>query len=126
MFAIIGALLFFVIAIMTLLVALGLPLGEFTMGGQYIVLPPKFRVMAWVSLLIQVFAIIIVLQAGGIMPLIFSVRVTRLVCYFFAGYLTLNTVMNLSSKSKKERLVMTPLSIIAAICFWVTAIGMVQ
>lgn len=124
MFAIIGAVIFLVIAIMTLLVALGFPLGAFTMGGHYTVLPPRLRIMAWVSLLIQVFAIVIVLQAGGVLPLMFSVRVTRFVCYIFAGYLTLNTVMNLFSKSKKEQFIMTPLSIIAAICFFVTAIGM--
>ena len=34
----------------------------------------------------------------------------------------LNTVMNCISKSKKEKVVMTPLSLISAICFWVTAL----
>jgi hypothetical protein len=28
--------------------------------------------------------------------------------------------MNLASKSRKERLIMTPLSLIAAVCFWIT------
>jgi hypothetical protein len=46
----------------------------------------------------------------------------RGVCYFFAAYLILNTVMNILSKSKKERLVMTPLSLVTAICFGFTAI----
>ena len=35
MFSILGAVLFGVIAIMTVLVAYDLPLGEFTMGGQH-------------------------------------------------------------------------------------------
>jgi hypothetical protein len=124
MFALIGASLFFAIAIMTTLVALGLPLGEFTMGGQYRVLPRKFRIMAVVSVVIQLFALVIVLQAGGFLPLWFSPRTTRYICFFFAAYLSLNTVMNLSSKSKKEKFVMTPLSLIAAICYWIVAIGM--
>lgn len=113
MFAIIGALIFLIMAITTLPVALVFPLSELTMGGQYTVLPSRFRVMARVSLLIQVFAITIVLQAGGIVPLIFSVHVPRFVWYVFAGYLTLDTVMNLSSKSKKERFAMTPLPVFA-------------
>jgi hypothetical protein len=46
----------------------------------------------------------------------------RGVCYFFAAYLILNTVMNILSKSKKERLVMTLLSLVTAICFGFTAI----
>ncbi len=124
MYAIIGASLFFAIVIMTTLVALGFPLGEFTMGGQYRVLPKKLRVMAVVSVFIQLFALVIVLQAGGFLPLWFSPRSTRYICFFFAAYLSLNTVMNLSSMSKKEKYVMTPLSLIAAICYWIVAFQM--
>ncbi|PKM57656.1 MAG: hypothetical protein CVU98_05020 [Firmicutes bacterium HGW-Firmicutes-3] len=124
MFAIIGALLFFGIAIMTLLVAFGLPLGEFKMGGQYKILPSKYRIMAFVSVAIQLFAMLIVLQAGGFIPLLFSIKITQYICYFFAIYLSLNTIMNLTSKSKKEKYVMTPLSLIAAICYWITAFQM--
>ena len=54
-----------IIAIMTVLVACGLPLGEFTMGGQHKILPKKFRLAAIISVAIQIFAIIIILQAGG-------------------------------------------------------------
>ncbi|MEG0707147.1 MAG: hypothetical protein RSD26_04420 [Cellulosilyticaceae bacterium] len=124
MFSIIGAILFLVIVVMTILVACGLPLGEFTMGGQYKVLPKKFRIMAIISAVIQVFAIVIVLQAGGFIPLWFSYKITKYICFFFAAYLFLNVLMNLSSKSKKEKYVMTPLSLIAAICFLTTAIQM--
>lgn len=45
MFAVIGACIFLVIMVMTLLVACGLPLGEFTMGGQHKVLSKQFRIM---------------------------------------------------------------------------------
>ncbi len=121
MFPIIAATLFLIIAIMTVLVACGLPLGEFTMGGQHKILPNKFRVMAVVSVAVQLFAIIIVLQAGGLISLWFSSKLTKNICFFFAAYLSLNTIINLSSKSKKEKYVMTPLSLVTAICFWITA-----
>lgn len=124
MFAIIGAVLFLVIAIMTVLVACGLPLGEFTMGGQHKILPKKFRIMAISSLFVQLFAIVVVLQAGGFVSLWFSLKATKYICFFFAIYLSLNTIMNLSSKSKKEKYIMTPLSLIAAVCFWITAFQM--
>lgn len=122
MYSLIGAILFFVIAIMTVLVACGLPLGEFTMGGQYRILPKKFRVISLVCLIIQIFAAIIILQAGGFIHLWFSTNITRYICFFFAIYLSLNTIMNLVSKSKKEKYVMTPISLVAAICYWITAI----
>ena len=124
MFSILGAVLFGVIAIMTVFVACGLPLGEFTMGGQHKILPKKFRVMAVVSVAIQIFAMIIILQAGGFIPLWLSFKVTKYICFFFAAYLSLNTIMNMISKSRKEKYVMTPLSFIAGICFWITAFQM--
>lgn len=122
MYAIVGAILFSAIALMTILAALGLPVGEFTMGGQHKILPGKLRIAAIVSAVIQVFAMVILLQAGGFVPLFFSARVTRSICFFFAVYLSMNTVANIISKSKKERYVMTPLSLIAAVCYWVAAL----
>ena len=124
MFSILGAVLFGVIAIMTVLVACGLPLGEFTMGGQHKILPKKFRITAVISVAIQIFAMIIILQAGGLLPLWLPFKVTKYICFFFAAYLSLNTIMNMISKSKKEKYVMTPISLIAAICFWITAFQM--
>ncbi|QHU91437.1 hypothetical protein GWK75_03205 [Candidatus Saccharibacteria bacterium oral taxon 955] len=124
MFSILGAVLFGIIATMTVLVACGLPLGEFTMGGQHKILPKKFRVMAVISVAIQIFAMIIILQAGGFIPLWLSFGATKYICFFFATYLSLNTIMNMISKSRKERYVMTPLSLIATICFWMTAFQM--
>ena len=124
MFAILGAVIFGVIATMTILVACGLPLGEYTMGGQHKVLPKNLRVAAVISVAIQFFTMIIILQAGGFIPLWFSFKVTKYICFFFAAYLSLNTIMNMISKSRKERFVMTPLSLIAGICFWITAFQM--
>ncbi len=53
MFSILGAVLFGVIAIMTVLVACGLPLSEYTMGGQHKIFA-KFRLAAVISLAIQI------------------------------------------------------------------------
>ena len=124
MFSILGAVIFGVIATMTVLVACGLPFGEFTMGGQHKILPKNLRVAAVISVAIQIFAMIIILQAGGFIPLWFSFKVTKYICFFFAAYLSLNTIMNMISKSRKERFVMTPLSLIAGICFWIAAFQM--
>ena len=124
MFSILGPVIFGVIATMTVLVACGLPLGEYTMGGQHKILPKNLRVAAVISVAIQFFTMIIILQAGGFIPLWFSFKVTKYICFFFAAYLSLNTIMNMISKSRKERFVMTPLSLIAGICFWITAFQM--
>lgn len=122
MVAILGALLFAIVAAMTILVGLGFPLGEFTMGGKYKILPKNLRMMAAISFIVQLFAIIIILQAGGFLALWFSKSITKYICNFFAVYLFINTIMNVFSNSKKEKYFATPLSIAAAICFLITAL----
>lgn len=122
MSAIIGASIFSVVVIMSILVTLGFPFGEFTMGGKYKILPLKMRIASGISVLIQMFAIFVILQAGEIIDTGLPFGITRGACFFFAVYLTVNVIMNFLSTSKKEKYVMTPLSLIAAFCFWITAV----
>lgn len=120
MIAIIGASIFSIVIILSFLIICGLPLGELTMGGQYKVFPRKLRIILVVQLILQIFFVIIILQAGSVIPLYFSENITKRICIIMAIYLSLNTFMNFISKSKKEKYVMTPLSAISAICFWIT------
>ncbi|MGN1400300.1 MAG: hypothetical protein ACI4XL_02225 [Bacillus sp. (in: firmicutes)] len=121
-FALIGSISFLLVAILYTLLALGFPYGEFAMGGKHIVMPISMRIACGFSIFIQLFAIIIILQTAKIIPNLFSVGTTRGICLFFASYLTLNAIMNGVSHSKKEKWVMTPVAILTAICFWITAI----
>ena len=122
MAAIIGACAFSIVIVLSILIIIGLPLGELTMGGQYKVFPKKLRIVLFTQLFLQVFFVIIILQMGGIIPLWFSYNMTRVISICMSIYLSLNAFMNLVSKSKKERYIMTPLSLIAAICFWITTL----
>ena len=122
MSSIIGAGTFSVVIIITILIICGLPLGELTMGGQHKVFPKKLKAMLVAQLILQMFFVIIILQRGGYIPLWFSYNVTKVICIIMSVYLSLNTVMNFLSKSKKEKYIMTPLSFITAVCFWITAL----
>lgn len=121
MIAILGAILFSFVILLSILLICGLPLGELTMGGQFKIFPRKLRIVLVGQLVLQIFFEIIILQAGGLIPLWFSDKVTKTVCIVMAAYLSLNCVMNFISKSKKEKYIMTPLSLLTAICFWITA-----
>lgn len=81
MISLIGAGVFSIVIIISILIICGLPLGELTKG-------------------------------------------TKIIGIAMAMYLTLNTFLNLISKSKKEKYIMTPLSLVAAICFWISALKM--
>ena len=122
MVAIIGAITFSVVIILSVLIICGLPLGELTMGGQYKVFPKKLRIVLVTQLIFQIFFVIVILQMGDFFPLWFSKKVTKIICIVMAVYLSLNMVMNFVSKSKKEKCIMTPLSFVAAVCFWITAL----
>ena len=124
MISIIGAGSFSIVIILSFLIICGLPLGELTMGGQYKVFPPKLRIVLIIQIILQMFYVLIILQMGEFIPLLFPHNVTKNIGIVMAVYLSLNTVMNLISKSKKEKYIMTPLSFVTAICFWITALQM--
>lgn len=119
MIAIIGAGVFSIVIVLSFLIVCGFPLGELTMGGQYKVFPKKLRIILVMQLILQIFFVVIILQMGGLIPLWFSENVTKIICIIMAVYLSFNTIMNFISKSKKEKYIMTPLSAISAVCFWI-------
>jgi len=122
--ALIGSILFSIVMALYILLALGLPYGEYAMGGKHKILPGKERIISIISVIVQAFAVLILLQAGNVIRIGLSDKATIILSYFFAVYLSLNVFMNLLSKSKKERLVMTPLSFVIAVCFWLTALNL--
>ena len=119
--SIIGAVLLLAVAVMEILLIAGQPLGEFTMGGRHKVLPPLYRIFAASSVILQLFGAAVILQGGGLMNMWFAGNVIKIICFVFAGFFAVNTVMNLISPSKKEKYVMTPLAAVEACCFAITA-----
>ena len=119
MVAIIGAGVFSIVIVLSFLIVCGFPLGELTMGGRYKVFPKKLRIVLVMQLILQIFFVVIILQMGGLIPFWFSENATKIICIIMAVYLSFNTIMNFISKSKKEKYIMTPLSAISAVCFWI-------
>ena len=71
----VGAGLLLVVIILSILLICGFPLGELTMGGRYKgVWPKELRIIAIGQLLVQLFALYILLSAGAIVPIVFSKR----------------------------------------------------
>jgi hypothetical protein len=122
--AIIISVISMVIAVFQILLFLGLPLGEYSWGGKYKgVLPPLVRVMSLLSAFLLFFMGFIflihteVLSIGSKLP-------TPILVWIITLFLGLNTLGNLASKSKKEKIVMTPLSGLAFIsCLFVSILS---
>lgn len=58
------------------------------------------------------------------MPLLFTRKITKIICFVFSVFFMFNTFMNFISGSKKEKYIMTPMSAIEAICFGIAGFQM--
>ena len=123
MTAIIGAVLLMIVVVMSIALILGAPLGAFTLGGRFKVFPPKLRLVLATQMLVQIFFAAVLLQLGEHMAPWFSHQITKVIGIVLAAYLTLNSLANFFSKSKQEKYVMTPLSVVTAICYWINALA---
>lgn len=118
--SIIVAILFVAIAVFQVLLSLGYPLGEFAMGGYYKVLPKKLRIVSVFNALILLFMGFVFLQHTTVLQG-FDFISTNIFVWVITIFLGLNTLANLISRSRKERLIMTPLSGVAFIlCLFIS------
>jgi len=116
----IGSACLMVIIPFQILLTLGFPLGEFSLGGRHKVLPVKLRYVSALSVVVLLLMVILLLSLGGIIPLVSSSKTLKYAGYIVCGYFILNTVINFLSESPKEKYTMTPLSAIIAFCFYYT------
>ncbi|WP_245808897.1 hypothetical protein [Shouchella patagoniensis] len=108
------------VSVFQVLLSLGYPLGEFAMGGYYKVLPKKLRIVSAVNALILLFIGFIFLQHTNVLNGLDFLS-TNILVWVITIFLGLNTITNLISRSKKERLIMTPLSgFVFILCLFIT------
>jgi hypothetical protein len=97
-----------------LLVA-GLPLGRFAWGGQNEVLPAGLRIGSAVSIALYALFAVLILHAAGRLSLLPDDAVSVAI-WVLASFFALGIVMNAMSRSRSERLVMTPVVALLAAC----------
>lgn len=108
---IIAASLTFLLAGFQLLLALGVPWGEFAWGGFYKKLPKSLRIGSFVSFVLLIVGVLSVLSATDLINLMSKtlyVVIVPLLTLLFLG----SVAGNFNSSSKKEKMVMIPVSII--------------
>jgi hypothetical protein len=100
------------LAVFQALLACRRPLGRFAWGGQHEVLPARLRVGSLVAIVVYVVIGWVVLARAGLVG--DGQGVVRVVTWVIAGYFLLGAAGNLASRSRPERLVMTPVAV--ALC----------
>ena len=101
----------------------GAPLGRFAWGGQHDVLPAKLRIGSAVSIALYVLFAYMALAKAGLALSLVNETFTSVSAWVLTAYFALGVVMNGISRSKPERLVMTPTALLLAALYLVLSLN---
>ena len=114
---------FFGLMCFQILLALGFPCGKAAWGGKYSKLPPVLRIASLFSAGIFVVLSLVVLERADIHAVFNNSTAVTIVVWIIVSFLLLNTFGNFASKSKPEKRIMTPISLILALLCLIVAIS---
>ena len=120
----IAAVLLVAVAAVQVLLAVGAPFGHISWGGRHHgKLPDKLRVGSGVAAVILLLAALIALAQGGLIswspiPEGWLTAAT----WLLAGFLVLNTLGNLSSESRFEKIVFAPVTAVLVVLLVILAL----
>ena len=100
----------------------GAPLGRMAWGGQHRVLPAKLRIGGAVSIGVYAIFAYAGLAKAGLVPALVSESFTAISVWVMAACFVLGVIMNGISRSKPERLAMTPTALVLSALYLVLAL----
>lgn len=109
------------VAVFQVALASGAPLGRLAWGGQHVVLPRHLRIGSAVSTMGYAGMALVVLQGGGLLTVLPD-GAADVALWVLTAFLGLGVVMNVLSRSRPERLVMTPVVLTLAVVCLVLAL----
>jgi hypothetical protein len=119
--AVMGVALLGALAVFQAALVAGAPLGRFAWGGQHVVLPTNLRIGSVISIVLYGLFGVLMLQAAGVVAVL-PRGFVDVAIWVLAAYFALGIVMNAVSRSRPERLVMTPTVLVLAIACLVLAL----
>jgi hypothetical protein len=121
--AVLACLVLGALAVFQVLLVLGAPLGRFAWGGQHRVLPTPLRAGSVVSIVIYALLATVVLARADLVSLAVPAGVVRTATWAVVVYLLLGVGLNLASRSKPERAVMSPVTAVLCALYAVVALS---
>ncbi|GAA2041697.1 hypothetical protein GCM10009819_29700 [Agromyces tropicus] len=110
------------LAVFQLALALGAPLGRFAWGGAHRVLPTTLRIGSLVSIVIYTVIAVLALDRVGLIDVVPD-AVAAVGMWVVFGYFVIGIVMNAISRSKPERVTMTPVVAVLALLSLLVALS---
>jgi hypothetical protein len=122
--AIIAAVELIGLTCLQLLLALGLPLGRVAWGGRQRILPVGLRIASFFSTGILVLLSLIILERVDLLTTLNHEGVVRYGTWIMSSFFAMNTLGNITLKSKWERMIATPVSTsLCVFCFIIAVIA---
>ena len=97
----------------------GAPLGRFAWGGQHDILPRRLRIGSVISICIYVLLAVLVASKVGLLNVVAAGAFLDVCMWITMFYFAAGILLNGISRSKPERYVMTPVTIVLTVCFMV-------
>ncbi|GAA1991866.1 hypothetical protein [Microbacterium pumilum] len=110
------------LAVLQLALIFGAPLGRFAWGGQHRVLPVRLRIGSAVSILVYALIAVIAWDRIGAID-VFPPLFAQIAMWVIFAYFVLGILMNAVSRSKPERNLMVPVSIVLTVLSFFIAAG---
>ena len=119
--AVLGVLVLGCLAVFQVALVAGAPWGRFAWGGQHVVLPTGLRVGSAVSVVVYAVVALVLLGAAGVSDVLPG-GLVDVAIWVLTGYFALGVLMNAVSRSRPERLVMTPVAVVLTVVCLVLAL----
>ncbi len=120
--AVVAAVILAGLAAFQLALAGGAPIGHLAWGGAHRVLPRPLRIASLVSMGIYALCAVLLLDRAGVIDVIANDELPRIGTWALVVLFGVGTLMNLASRSRAERLVMTP--VVCALCLLSLAVAL--
>jgi hypothetical protein len=101
----------------------GAPLGRMAWGGGHTVLPKKLKVASATSIALYALFAYTALAKAELAPPLIDDTVTGIATWVLTAYFALGIVMNGISRSKPERLVMTPAVLVLTALYFILSLS---
>jgi len=92
-------------------------------GGENAKLSKKLRISSFISSLILVYASVVLLEKAGLVNIIDNNTAINISAWIYVFVFGLSTLGNITSKSKYEKIVMTPVAIYLVVAFLIAIVG---
>jgi hypothetical protein len=102
--------------------ALGAPWGRAAWGGAHDRLPATLRTASAVAAALWIAAALVILDVAGYDPIPLPFAVAGWVAWVLFGMLALGALMNLASRSRWERFLMSPFALVLSLLCLVVAL----